>query len=69
LGLLAYNGGETRTLSIPATSPAVDTGNNVTSANYDQRGPSFARVVGSGPDIGAYEFNPDIIFIGGFDGN
>lgn len=69
LGNLAYNGGPTRTMSIPATSPAFDAGNNVSGALYDQRGPSFPRVVGAAADIGAYELNPDIIFIAGFDGS
>ncbi|HEY6985122.1 MAG TPA: choice-of-anchor Q domain-containing protein, partial [Rhodanobacteraceae bacterium] len=67
LGPLAYNGGETRTHAIPATSPAHDVGNNVAGGFYDQRGPGYAREVGSAPDIGAYELNPDIIFISGFD--
>ena len=64
---LAYNGGPTRTLSISATSPAIDVGNNVAGVDFDQRGTSFARSLGAAPDIGAYELNTDIIFIGGFE--
>lgn len=67
LGPLAANGGETRTHAISATSPAFDAGNNSASQLYDQRGPGFARVVGAAADIGAYEFDADIIFIDGFD--
>lgn len=67
LGPLANNGGETRTHALPSTSPAVDAGNNVAAEGTDQRGPGYARVVGSDADIGAYELNPDIIFIGNFD--
>ena len=46
---------------------AIDAGNNVTGVDFDQRGTSFARSMGAAPDIGAYELNPDIIFIGGFE--
>ena len=67
LGPLAANGGETRTHAIPATSPAFDAGNNNAGALYDQRGPGFAREVGASADIGAYEFDADIIFVDGFD--
>jgi hypothetical protein len=67
LNPLAYNGGPTRTLSISATSPAIDAGNNVAGVDFDQRGMSFARSMGLAPDIGAYELNTDIIFIGGFE--
>lgn len=67
LGPLAYNGGPTRTRSISATSPAINAGNNVAGVDFDQRGTSFARSMGAAPDIGAYELNTDIIFIGGFE--
>jgi hypothetical protein len=67
LGLLAANGGETRTHAIGTASPAFDAGNDVGGTIYDQRGPGFAREVGASADIGAYEFNADIIFVDGFD--
>lgn len=67
LGPLANHGGFTRThLPLP-NSPAVNAGNNILAADNDQRGPGFARVIGSAPDIGAVEFDPDRIFINGFD--
>ena len=67
LGPLTANGGETRTHAISATSPAFDAGNNSAGLLYDQRGPGFAREVGASADIGAYELDPDIIFVDGFD--
>jgi hypothetical protein len=67
LGPLAANGGETRTHALPATSVAIDTGNNAASAFADQRGPEFARSVGAFPDIGAYELDTGVIFDDGFD--
>lgn len=66
LGALLDNGGLTRTLAIPPTSPAFDAGNNVAGADHDQRGVSFAREVGASADIGAYELDPDILFANGF---
>ena len=66
LGPLLDNGGLTRTLAIAPTSPAFDAGNNVAGASHDQRGVSFAREVGGSADIGAYEFDPGIIFANGF---
>lgn len=67
LGPLTANGGETRTHAIAATSPAFDAGNDSAGLTYDQRGPGFAREVGASADIGAYEFDADIIFVDGFD--
>ncbi|HEX6832834.1 MAG TPA: choice-of-anchor Q domain-containing protein, partial [Rudaea sp.] len=52
---LAQNGGPTPTHALTIGSPAVDTGNNVNSQATDQRGAGFPRVVGFGPDIGAFE--------------
>jgi hypothetical protein len=40
-------------MEIPEGSPALDTGDPITSLNIDQRG--VARPFGAGPDIGAYE--------------
>lgn len=65
---LASNGGPTRTHALGAASPAIDKGNNAPLLPTDQRGPGFAREVPTGsPDIGAYEFRGDGIFIDGFE--
>jgi hypothetical protein len=53
LGSLAANGGPTFTAAIPATSVAVNAGNNTVCPATDQRG--FLRNVGA-CDVGAYEF-------------
>jgi hypothetical protein len=55
LGALAANGGLTRTHALSEGSPAIDAGSNDDGLGYDQRGASFPRVYGSGPDIGAFE--------------
>jgi hypothetical protein len=52
---LAGHGGPTLTLGLASGSPAIDTGGNVDYFFYDQRGAGSARIVGAGPDIGAYE--------------
>ncbi|HEV7489514.1 MAG TPA: choice-of-anchor Q domain-containing protein, partial [Rhodanobacteraceae bacterium] len=52
---LADHGGSTLTLGLASGSPAIDAGDNVYTPSYDQRGAGYARVVGAGPDIGAYE--------------
>jgi hypothetical protein len=54
---LAYNGGPTRTHALRLDSIAIDTGNNAADLPSDQRGPGFARVVGTAADIGAFEFD------------
>lgn len=64
---LANNGGPTRTHAISAASPAIDAGNTVIlPLMNDQRGLPYARTVGAGTDIGAYEFDSDHIFGNGF---
>ncbi|HET7062706.1 MAG TPA: choice-of-anchor Q domain-containing protein [Rudaea sp.] len=63
LGPLANNGGPTQTLVLLPGSPAIDHGNVVRPVTFDQR--FFERVVGPGPDIGAFEF-VDSIFVDGF---
>jgi hypothetical protein len=68
LGPLTWNGGETRTHAIPPTSPAHDAGTNIDNLNTDQRGPGYPRIDATDADIGAYELNPDIIFVDGFGG-
>ncbi|MBL8310750.1 MAG: hypothetical protein JNL19_10045 [Burkholderiales bacterium] len=55
LAPLASNGGPTRTHALLAGSPAIDTGSNLLNAPTDQRGAGYARVVGAGPDMGAFE--------------
>ena len=63
---LADYGGQTLTHALRLGTTAINHGSNVPNVTQDQRGPSFPRVVGSSPDIGAFEFNPDIIFVNGF---
>ena len=65
---LADNGGPTRTHALAATSPAIDAGNNPLTSLTDQRGVGFMREMPDGkPDIGAFEFRGDGIFIDGFE--
>lgn len=52
---LAENGGPTRTHAFQPGSPAIDAGNNLGQLAFDQRGATFPRVYGAGPDIGAFE--------------
>ena len=63
---LRGNGGGTRTHALASTSPAIDHGNNSANDPNDQRGSGFARAIGAA-DIGAFEFDPDVIFRNGFD--
>lgn len=56
---LADNGGYTLTMALPVDSPAVNTG-KANGFMFDQRGPGFVRNWGSGTDIGAFEYQPDI---------
>jgi hypothetical protein len=60
--LLKDNGGPMPTIALLCGSPAIDKGNNFTSATTDQRGAGFARIfdnspanAGDGTDIGAFE--------------
>ena len=65
---LAFNGGPTRTHALAATSPAIDVGSNPQAEPTDQRGVGFVREMPAGkPDIGAFEFRGDGIFIDGFE--
>jgi len=71
LQALADNGGATWTLALGDGSPAIDTGSNPDSLDFDQRGTGFARVSGAAADIGAFEVqqvDDDTIFKDGFDG-
>lgn len=67
---LADNGGPTWTHAFDPASPALDAGSNPDALAFDQRGEGFARTLGLGTDIGAYEAPgavPDPIFADGFD--
>jgi hypothetical protein len=55
LGSLQNNGGPTQTVALLAGSPAIDAGDNTSAPASDQRGPGFARIIGGGIDIGAFE--------------
>ncbi len=62
LGLLANNGGPTKTHKPLTDSPAIDAGDpnfDITSLPYDQRGAGFTRILGGRMDIGAYETERD----------
>ncbi len=52
---LADNGGPTLTHQPQSSSPAIGNGNNLLSLATDQRGATFARMVGGAVDIGAFE--------------
>lgn len=52
---LADNGGPTRTHALSPGSPALEAGNDLVGLDNDQRGAGFPRVVGTAPDIGAFE--------------
>jgi len=58
LAPLANNGGPTQTHALSAGSPAIDIGSNPQGLSFDQRGSGFARVLGAGVDIGAFEATP-----------
>lgn len=70
LAPLADNGGPTRTMALGDGSCALNTGPVYSpSLPSDQRGPKFARRVGSATDIGAFELQTnDRIFYDGFGG-
>jgi hypothetical protein len=61
-----YRWPPTRTHALLPASPAIDAGNNSLGSPYDQRLGGFPRVVGAAADIGAFEVNPDVIFVNGF---
>jgi hypothetical protein len=65
LNPLADNGGSTRTHAAVPNSHAIN-GGGATIPVYDQRGPGFPRSLGTAVDIGSIEFNPDLIFVNGF---
>jgi hypothetical protein len=59
LTALADHGGPTLTHALVPGSPGIDVGNNTIPLVADQRGVSYARVVGIKADIGAYEWQGD----------
>ncbi|GAA0720712.1 choice-of-anchor Q domain-containing protein [Dokdonella soli] len=68
LAPLSSNGGLGWTHALSPHSPAINAGNNLTGAQFDQRGTGHPRVIGAAPDIGAFEFDlNDLIFANGFD--
>jgi hypothetical protein len=64
---LALNGASRPTHALRATDPDVDAGSAPPGQTYDERGFPFLRTVGSQPDIGAFELDPDMIFRDGVD--
>jgi hypothetical protein len=63
LGPLQDNGGPTQTLALLPDSPALNAGDPSATdlAEFDQRGPGFARVIGNCVDIGAFEYQTVIV--------
>ena len=61
LGPLQNNGGSTTTHALLVNSPAIDSGDNVNCPDVDQRGVN--RPIATHCDIGAFEFNPNLIAI------
>jgi len=66
LGPLADNGGATLTHLPAFNSLAVNHGHEVGNLMTDQRDAGFPRSVDGAIDIGAIEYNDDIIFVNGF---
>ena len=60
LSALADHGGPTLTHALLPGGPGIDVGNNTVPLGADQRGVSYARVVGNGADIGAYEWQGEL---------
>jgi hypothetical protein len=60
LTALADHGGPTWTLGLVPGSPGIDAGFNTIPLLADQRGAQYPRVSGTGPDIGAYEWQGEL---------
>jgi hypothetical protein len=65
LGPLQRNGSWLRSVALLPGSPAIDAGSNPDNLIFDQRG--APRAIGAAPDIGSFEFDPDVIFTSGFE--
>jgi hypothetical protein len=63
IGPLAFNGGPTPTHALLPGSPAIDAGDSLFCPAADQRG--VARPQGAACDIGAYEYRPPALLLGG----
>ncbi len=59
----AYNGGHTPTMATTFISPGIAQANGNQSTDHDQRGVMRYLL----PDLGAYEWQPDVIYMDGFD--
>ncbi|HEX7770269.1 MAG TPA: choice-of-anchor Q domain-containing protein [Dokdonella sp.] len=66
---LANYGGPTATHALAACSPAIDAGSNPSAWETDQRLNGYVREFDAGPDIGAFELQPDLdrVFADGFE--
>lgn len=71
LGALANNGGPTLTHALLTNSPAIDLGINSLGLVNDQRGTTYARVIGGAADIGAFELQTSATpeMLGDYNGN
>lgn len=66
LGDLADHGGPTQTQALLPGSPACDAAESLPDLATDQRGTGFARAW-KAPDMGAWEYRADTLFIGDFE--
>ena len=63
LGPLQDNGGPTLTHALLPGSPAINAGSNPERFRFDQRGSGFQRVIGSAPDMGAWELQETFLTV------
>ena len=63
LGVLADNGGQTKTMALLPGSPAIDAGDNSVCMGLDQRGVSRPQPAGGTCDMGAYEAIRFLIYL------
>ena len=57
---LSYNGGSVPTMALQSGSPCTNTGSNILSLPYDQRGAGFGRTRGLATDMGAFEYGSGV---------